>query len=211
MSDLTFYTNPMSRGRIVRWMLEELDRPYETVVVGFEEEIRGPEYRALNPMAKVPTVRHGEVVVTECAAICAYLAEVFPAAGLSPPPGSPERGAFLRWMFFGAGPVEAAVTNTSFGWDPQGPRQEARVGYGSLARVTDTLEALVSDREWILGETFSAVDVYLGSQIAWALMLDTMEKRPALAAYAARINARPAAVRAREIDDALMAEHGEAE
>ena len=206
MSDLTFYTNPMSRGRIARWMLEELGRPYETVVVSYGEEMKGPEYRALNPMGKVPTVRHGDVVITECAAICTYLAEAFPAAGLTPPPGSPERGTFLRWMFFAAGPVEAAITDTAFGWQPQGAKQEGRAGYGSMAQVTDTLEALVSDREWILGDVFSAADVYLGSQISWGQMFDTMEKRPALTDYVGRITSRPAAVRARELDDALMAE-----
>lgn len=204
MGDLTFYMNPMSRARIVRWMLEEVGQPYETVVLGYGPEMNTPDYLAINPMGKVPALRHGEAVVTEAAAICAYLAEAFPEAGLSPAPGSPARGAFLRWMFFGAGPVEAAVTDTTFGWVPEGPEQEGRVGYGSIGRVTRVLEAAVGDGPWFLGQAFSAVDVYLGAQISWGLHFGTIEKRPALAAYAARLRERPAARRAQELDDALM-------
>jgi glutathione S-transferase len=204
MADLTFYTNPMSRGRIARWMLEEVGAPYETVVLGYGEDMSGAGYRALNPMAKVPTIVHGDTVVTECAAICAYLAEAFPEAGLTPEPGTPERGAFLRWMFFGAGPVEAAMTSKSLGWTPKTPKEEATIGFGSVTRVLDTLEGLLAGGPYLLGETFSALDVYLGSQIAWGLMFGTMETRPGFADYVARISARPAAIRAREIDDALM-------
>jgi len=206
MADLTFYTNPMSRGRIARWMLEEVGAPYETVVLGYGEDMSGAGYRALNPMAKVPTIVHRDTVVTECAAICAYLAEAFPGAGLTPPTGTPERGAFLRWMFFGAGPVEAAMTSKSLGWEPKSPKEEATIGFGSVTRVLDTLEGLLAGGPYLLGETFSALDVYLGSQIAWGLMFGTMETRPGFADYVARISARPAAIRAREIDDALMPE-----
>ena len=211
MSDLTFYTNPMSRGRIVRWMLEELGQPYETVVLSYGEGTCSAEYLAVNPMGKVPAIRHGEAVVTEAGAICAYLAEAFPEAGLSPAPGSPARGAFLRWLFFAAGPVEAAVTNASFGWTPADATEEARVGYGSLARVQDVLEAQLAHGPWFMGEAFSAVDVYLGSQILWGRMFDTLEPRPAFEDYLARITARPAAIRANEIDDALMPPPGASE
>jgi len=203
MSDLVFYTNPMSRGRIVRWMLEEVGIPYETVVVDYAA-MGAPDYRAVNPMAKVPAIRHGDTTVTECAAICCYLAEVFPEAGLTPPPGTVERGAFLRWMFFGAGPVEAAVTNLSFGWAAGTPQEEARLGYGSSARVLDTLEALVAAGPYLLGERFSAVDVYLGSQIAWGLQFGTMEARPGFEDYVGRVMSRPAAQSASARDDALM-------
>ncbi len=204
MADLTLWTNPMSRGRIARWMLEEVGADYETVVLAYGAEMNAPEYRALNPMAKVPTIRHGETVVTECAAICAYLADVFPDAGLAPDPGSHARGPYYRWLFFGAGPVEAAVTNASLDVKVDTPQLQGRVGYGSLARVLDTLQGLLADREWILGDQFSAVDVYLGSQIAWGVQFGTMESRPAFAPYAARLMSRPAAKRAREKDDALM-------
>src|SRR5580692_11521424 len=109
--DLTFYTNPMSRGRIARWMLEEVDTPYRTEILDFGPGMRGPDYRSINPMSKVPALRHGDVVVTECAAICAYLADAFPQAGLAPPAGDRMRAPYYRWLFFAAGPVEAAATN----------------------------------------------------------------------------------------------------
>lgn len=106
---LTFFTNPMSRGRIARWMLEEVGEPYETQVVEYGEAMKSPEYLAVNPLGKVPAIRHGDQIVTECAAICAYLADAFPQAGLAPP--VEQRGNYYRWMFFAAGPVEAAITN----------------------------------------------------------------------------------------------------
>jgi glutathione S-transferase len=207
MADLTLYTNPMSRGRIARWMLEETGVPYETVVLEYGSTMKAPEYLALNPMGKVPALRHGDVVVTEGAAICAYLADAFPQAGLAPPVGSPERGAYYRWLFFGAGPVEAAVTNASMNV-PDTPELQGRVGYGSLVRVLDTLESLLRDREYILGDRFSAVDVYLGSQIGWGVMFGTMEERPGFRPYFERISSRPAARRANEADDALIAARG---
>ena len=206
MSDLTLYTNPMSRGRIARRMLEELGEPYEAVVLDYGAGMKDASYLAVNPMGKVPTLRHGDVVVTECAAICAYLADAFPVAGLAPALADPQRGAYLRWMFFAAGPVEAAVTNHSLGWIPKGAKEEGRVGYGTLGRVTDAIERLVSGAgPWLLGERFTALDVYLGSQIAWGLAFGTMEARPGFAAYVERLNARPAAVEAKKLDDALMA------
>ena len=204
MARLIFYTNPMSRGRIVRWMLEEVGAPYETVVLSHGAEMKAPAYLAVNPMGKVPALRHGEAVVTEAGAICTYLAEAFPAAGLSPPPGDPARGAFLRWMFFAAGPVEAAVTDAAFGWLPDGPEAEARVGYGSIDRVADTLAGQLAHGPFLLGDAFSAVDVYLGSQILWGRMFDTLPDRAPFAAYLDRLRARPAAQRANEKDDALM-------
>jgi glutathione S-transferase len=204
MAELTLYTNPMSRGRIARWMVEETGADYDAVVLGYGPEMKSAEYRAINPMGKVPAIRHGEVVVTEAAAICAYLADAFPQAGLAPEPGSPERGPYYRWLFFGAGPVEAAVTNASMGVAADTPELRGRVGYGSLGDVLDTLEGLLADgREWVLGERFSAADVYLGAQISWGLMFGSMDERPGFRAYAARLAARPAAIRAREKDDAL--------
>ena len=204
MADLTFWTNPMSRGRIVRWMLEEIGADYDTVVLGYGPDMNTPEYRKLNPMAKVPTIRHGDTVVTECAAICAYLSDAFPRAGLAPAPGTPERGPYYRWLFFGAGPVEAAVTDASAGLKPDTPQLQGRFGYGSLDRVLDALDELLADREWILGDRFSAADVYLGSQVAWGVQFGTMEARPAFGPYIERLRSRPAAMRAREKDDALM-------
>jgi glutathione S-transferase len=204
MSDeIVFFTNPMSRGRIVRWMLEELGRPYRTEVLAYGPAMKAPAYRAINPMGKVPAIVHGAAIVTEAGAICAYLADAFPDVGLAPPPGDSRRGAYLRWLFFGAGPVEAAVTNAAMGFvAPEG--SESRLGYGSLAAVTDVLEGAVARGDYLLGDRFSAADVYLGSQIGWGMMSGTIEKRPALERYAARLRARPAARQATALDDALL-------
>ena len=204
--ELVFYTNPMSRGRIVRWMLEELGQPYETQVLEYGPRMKSPDYLAINPMGKVPAVQHGHTVVTEAAACCAYLAAAFPEAGLAPAPGTPESAAYLRWMFFAAGPGEAAITNASFGFHlPDDPQVRGRSGYGSLELVADGLAAMLSDgRDYVTGEAFSAADVYVGSQILWGRRLGTLPDRPRFAEYTRRLTARPAAMRAREIDDALM-------
>ena len=206
MSGIIFYTNPMSRGRIVRWMLEELGQPYETRILEYGPQMKSPDYLAINPMGKVPTVLHGPAVVTEAAACCAYLAAAFPEAGLAPAAGTPESAAYLRWMFFAAGPGEAAITNASFGFElPDNPQARGRAGYGSLEAVADALAAMLSDgRDYVTGSAFSAADVYVGSQILWGRMFGTLPDRPGFAEYAARLTARPAAIRAREIDDALM-------
>lgn len=202
MPDLIFFTNPMSRGRIVRMMLEEVGADYETTILEYSA-MRTPDYLAVNPMAKVPAIIHRGTVVTESAAICAYLADTFPDAGLAPPPS--ERGPYYRWLFFGAGPVEAAVTNATLKVDTSDPQIRGRVGYGDLGSVLDTLEGLLADgRTWLLGESFSAVDVYLGSQIGWGLMFGTIEERPAFVSYARRLQGRPAVQRAAAKDDALM-------
>jgi glutathione S-transferase len=201
---LTFYTNPMSRGRIVRWMLEEVGQPYETVVLEYGTTMKGPEYLAINPMGKVPALKHGDVVVTEAAAVCAYLADAFPRAGLAPPSGDKQRAPYYRWLFFGAGPVEATASNKALGIEVPADKR-AVVGYGSREDVINALEYAVSRGEYLLGDRFSAADVYLGSQIVWGLQFGTFEKRPAFEAYAARLTSRPAAKRAREIDDALVA------
>lgn len=201
--ELVFYTHPMSRGRVVRWMLEELGQPYRTEVLEYGTTMKAPEYLAINSMGKVPAIRHGDMVVTEAAAICAYLADAFPQAGLAPAPGDRRRGVYYRWLFFAAGPVEAAVTNKAFGFEvPRG--REAMAGYGSFAAVMDALEHAVSHGDYVAGDAFTAADVYFGSQIGWGLAFGSIEKRPAFERYWARISARPACVRANEIDDALM-------
>ncbi|MDB5459051.1 MAG: glutathione S-transferase family protein [Caulobacteraceae bacterium] len=200
MTGLILYTNPMSRGRVARWMLEEVGVPYEAVIVAFGRN-RAPDYLALNPMGKLPTLTHGKTVVTEAAAICAYLADAFPQAGLAPPPA--ERGAYYRWLFFAAGPVEAATTNKSFGFQlPEGGGRMA--GYGSYEATLDALEYAVSQTDYIAGDRFTAADVYVGSQIGFGLQFGSMEKRPAFERYWARLGDRPACVKAKAIDDALM-------
>jgi glutathione S-transferase len=202
--ELVFYTNPRSRGRIVRWMLEEIGQPYRTEVLDYGTTMKAPAYLAINPMGKVPALRHGDVVVTEAAAICAYLADAFQQAGLAPPPGDRLRGPYYRWMFFAAGPVEAAVSNKAFGFAVP-PEREGTIGYGSFERVMDTLEQAVSGGNYLVDDKFTAADVYVGSQIGFGLMFKTFEPRPAFQHYWQRISARPAYARARELDEALIA------
>ncbi len=201
--ELVFYTNPMSRGRIVRWMLEEVGAPYRTEIVQYGPAMKGSAFRAINPMGKVPALRHRGEVVTETAAICAYLADAFPSAGLAPPSGSTARASYYRWLFFAAGPIESAVLNKALGVEVPEARL-GMVGYGTYDTMLDVLEGAVSGGGYVAGDDFSAADVYLGSQIGFGLQFGSMERRPAFEAYYARVGNRPAAIRAREIDDALM-------
>lgn len=202
MSDeIVLYTNPMSRGRIARWILEEVGAPYRAEVVDYDTTMKGPEYLAINPMGKVPAIQHGDVVITECAAICAYLADAFPEAGLAPPMA--ERGEYYRWLFFAAGPVEAAVIDRALGVEVPVDKQKM-VGYGSFQSVMDTLERAVSGDGYIAGENFSAADVYCGSHIGWGLQFGSIENRPGFAEYWQRVSDRDAYRRANELDDASM-------
>jgi glutathione S-transferase len=202
--EIVFYTNPMSRGRIVRWMLEEVGRPYRTVVLDYGTTMKAPAYLAINPMGKVPAVTWRGVTVTECAAICAWLADACPEAGLAPAFDDPARGTYLRWLFFTAWPVEAAVTAKAL--NLLAPADKAAMaGYGSFEQVVDALENAVSGGPWILGDRFSAADVYVGSQIMFGLQFGTLPERDAFRAYAERLSGRAAAGRAREMDDALIA------
>lgn len=198
---LEFYTHPMSRGRIVRWMLEEVGAPYETHVLEYGASMKAPEYLAINPLGKVPALRHGDAVVTEVAAICAYLADAFPDAGLAPAPG--KRAAYYRWMFFAAGPLEAATTNQALGVDVPEDRR-GMVGYGPMPTLLDALAGTVSTGEYIAGDRFSAADVYVGSHLSWGLRFGTLEARPEFDAYLRRILARDAYRRANALDDALL-------
>ena len=205
--ELIFYANPVSRSRIVRWMLEETGASYRTEVLDYGTSMKAEAYLALNPMGKVPAIRHGGAVVTEAAAICAYLADAFPSAGLAPPTGA--RGAYYRWLFFAAGPVEAAVTNRFLGFEPPEDK-EMMVGYGSFGAVMDTLEQAVTGDGHVAGERFSAADVYVGSHIGWGLQMGSIEARPAFSDYWSRLSARDAYQRANEIDDTLQAERAPA-
>jgi glutathione S-transferase len=167
MSDeLVFYTNPMSRGRVVRWMLEEVGQPYRTEILGYGTSMKSPDYLAINPMGKVPAITHGGVAVTETGAICAYLADAFPEAGLAPTLGDKARGPYLRWMFYAAGPVEAAVTNKSLGVEPPVERRPM-IGYGCYEDVLNTLERAVYETDYVAGGRFTAADVYFGAQIGF--------------------------------------------
>jgi len=205
-AELVFYTHPMSRGRIVRWMLEELGQPYRTELLSYGPAMKSPAYLAINPMGKVPAITHGDVVVTEGAAICAYLADAFPGAGLAPPQGDPARGPYYRWMFFAAGPLEAAVTHRSLGLpDSADPEARGRLGYGRLEDVLAALEGAIGGSEYLVGGRFSAADVVVSSQLAYGMMFRLIDARPVFERYVARLRERPAAVRAKEIDDRLAA------
>lgn len=196
------YTNPQSRGRIARWMLEEAAAPYETEVLEYDGSMKSPAYLKINPMGKVPAIVHRDQVVTEGAAICAYLAEAFPQAGLAPLPE--ERASYYRWLFFAAGPLEAAIIDfKTFGLEPDAEKQKM-VGYGSYAAVLDNLAAWLAEHTFITGERFTAADVYVGSQIGWGLQFGTIEKRAEFIAYAQRVTDRDAYRRAMEKDDALV-------
>jgi glutathione S-transferase len=203
--ELVLYTNPMSRGRIARWMLEEIGQPYKVEVLDYASTMKAPAYLAINPMGKVPSLRHGDAVVTETAAICAYLADAFPQAKLAPPPGDRLRAPYYRWLFFSAGPVEAATSNKALGFVVP-PERERMIGYGSFPQVMETLEAAVSRGDYLLGNSFTAADVYVGSQIGFGMMFRSMEKRPAFEKYWQKISSRPAMTRAKELDDAQAAE-----
>ena len=198
---LTLYTNPRSRGRIARWMLEEIGQPYDTVVVPYGPPMKSSEYLALNPMGKVPTLVHGDTVVTETPAILAYLADAFPAAGLAPPLA--ERGAYYRWLFFAAGPMEAAVTDQALGVKVEA-KQQGFVGYGSAQLTEDTLAAALAGRTFIAGDRFSAADLYLCAKLDFALAFGNLPKRPEFLAYCAAHAERPAKRRAAALDDTAV-------
>src|SRR3984957_9017228 len=175
-AELVLYTHPMSRGRIARWMLEEVGQLYRAEVVEFGPAMKGPDYRGVNPMGKVPALRHGDAIVTEAAAICAYLADAFPQADLAPPPGDKARGTYYRWLFFGAGPIEQATGVRALGIDIK-PEQKRMMGFGDMTDTLNAMEGAIAGRDYLLGDAFSAADVYFGSQINWGLQFGTVEKR----------------------------------
>jgi glutathione S-transferase len=198
--DLILHTHPWSRGQIARWMLEETGAPYRHVLLDYATTMKAPEYLAINPMGKVPALVHGDRVVTECAAICAYLADAFPAAGLAPVPQ--DRADYYRWLFFAAGPLEGALIDRALGVAPN-EQQQRMVGYGTYERVVGVLAAAVSRQPFVAGAVFSAADVYVGSHILWGMQFGSLPKRPEFEDYAARLVTRPAYQTAKGIDMAL--------
>ncbi|THD34843.1 MAG: glutathione S-transferase family protein [Sphingomonas sp.] len=201
MSELILYTNPQSRGRIARWALEEVGADYEVRVMAYADSMKSPDYLAVNPMGKVPAIAHKGKVVTECAAICAYLGDAFADKGLAP--ALDDRADYYRWLFFAAGPVEQAVTNQAAGFLPK-PEQGRMFGYGNFDAAIDVLEGAVAKGPYICGEKFTMADVYVGSQVMWGTMFGTMPKRDAFVAYGERLQMREALKRANELDDALV-------
>lgn len=202
--NIIFYTNPNSRGRIVRWLLEELGVKYDTQLLDYNTSMKSAEYKSINPMGKVPAISHNGNIITECAAICTYLADEISISGLAPQIGTPQRAKYLRAMFFAAGPIEAAVSDKYLGIEIK-DAQKAMVGYGCFEDMLDGAEALIGEGPYICGDEFSAADIYFGSQIAWGLQFNLMPKRKSFEKYVELIISRPAYIRAREIDDALAA------
>lgn len=202
MADITLYSNKLSRGRMVHWLLEELGVPYQAQWLDFGAAMKTKDYLAINPMGKVPALKHGEAIVTETAAILTYLADTFADKGLIPPAGSPARAAFYRWMFFIAGPLEAATSAEFLGWQtpattPKGTPGKAFLGFGSLSLTLDTLETLIANQPYVCGDQFTAADIYLASHLAFGMFYTkAYPPRPAFTAYVERMLQRPAKQRA---------------
>jgi len=192
----------MSRGQIIRWMLEEVGVEYEQQIINYGEHMKSPEYLAINPMGKIPAIKHGDKVVTECAAICAYLAVAFPEAGLAPK--DEQMADYHRWMFFAAGPLESAVINNAMGFNVDAD-QERMAGYGTYEVTIRTLDQWFENNKYVCGDTFTAADVYVGAQIDWGMMFKTVTETDNFNAYAERLRARPAYIKAKKIDADLAA------
>jgi len=202
LANLTLYHAAPSRSSIARWMLEELGEPYDLHVLSLANgEQRAPDYLAVNPMGKVPTLKHGDTVITEAAAICTYLADEFPQARLNVPVGDPRRGAYLRWLFFAPSCIEPAITDRAF------PRKEeprrGMLGYGDFDTVMAVAAAAVEPGPYLIGEQFTAADVVLGSTLRWGMMFGILPKRPEFVAYVGRLEQRPALKRAIALDQEL--------
>jgi len=205
MAQLTLYHAAPSRSSIVLWMLEELGEPYDIELVSFKKgENRQAPFLAINPMGKLPTLKHGDTIITEAAAICTYLADEFPRARLNIPIGDPRRGIYLKWLFFGPSCVEPAVTDRAF------PRKEevrpSMLGYGDFDTTMNVVADAVAKGPWLMGEQFTAADVVVGANIRWGMIFNLIPERPEFTDYAARIAARPAAQRAEAKDAKLKAE-----
>jgi glutathione S-transferase len=204
MANLTLFHASPSRSSIVLWMMEELGQPYDIKLIKLSEgDNLKPDYLAINPMGKVPAIKHGDTVITEAAAICTYLADEFPQAKLNIPVGSPRRGGYLKWLFFGPSCMEPAVI------DRAAPRKEearrAMLGYGDFDTTMNVVAKAVEKGPWIMGEQFTAADVIIGSNIRWGTMFNLIPARKEFADYAARIAQRPAAQRAQAKDKELGA------
>lgn len=200
-NELIFFTNPMSRGRVVRWALEEIGALYRDEIVDYGPSMKSDKYLAINPMGKVPALQHGGQTITETPAILAYLADAFPDTGLAPAPD--QRGAYYRWLFYGAACWEPAVFGKAMGFEPN-EEQQAMVGFGSYQLVLDTVEKELQGKQFLAGNTFSMADIYIASQIGFALQFKSIEARPAFEEYFTRISDREAYRKAAQIDDKLL-------
>ena len=196
---LTFYTHPMSRARVARWMLEETGLPYEQVLLDYGTTMKDAGYRAINPMGKVPALRHGDTVITENAAIGLYLADLVPDKQLAPPPGSRERGSYYRWISF-MGPLEHLMLDKQIGT----LGEPGTAGYGTEDDVLNTLVHAIGDREYLVGDRFSMADLLVSAYVGWYLQFKLLQPREEFVRFAQLHAARPAALRANQIDNALL-------
>jgi glutathione S-transferase len=203
MAEIKFYTNPMSRGQTIRWMLEEVGQPYDTEILDYGTTMKAEPYLSVNPMGKVPAIAHKSKVVTEVAAICCYLADAFPEAGLAP--GPKDRADYYRWILFTSGPVEAAFSNRAAGWEPT-PERQRMFGYGNYDLAIGTLEKALTGKTYIASDRFTAADLFVGANVNFMLQFKLLEPRPVFTDYAARMTDRDAYRRAKEIDGKLIAE-----
>ena len=204
MATLTLYHASPSRSSIVRWMLEETGEPYDLHLLKLAEgEQMKPDYLAVNPMGKVPALRHGDAVITEAAAICTYLADEFPHAHLNVPIGDPRRGVYLKWLFFGPACIEPAITDRAFPRVEQ-PRRST-LGYGDFDTVMDVVAKGLGEGPHLMGEQFTAADVVIGSTLRWGMMFNLLPKRPEFVDYVQRLEKRPALQRATALDQQLAA------
>ena len=201
---LKFYTNPMSRGQIARWALHEAGADYDQVLLDYDTSMKDDAYLAINPMGKVPAIDHDGKIVTEGAAICAYLADSFPDHGLAPT--AAERADYYRWLFFAAGPLEAAITNRSMGFEVE-PDKEKMAGYGNYDQAVDVLDGKFQADDYVCGSRFTMADVYVGAHITWGMQFGSLPERDSFAAYARRVTDRDAYKSAKAVDDALIAEN----
>jgi glutathione S-transferase len=205
VSDILLYSNPQSRGQIAHWMLEELGEPYDTRWIEYGAEMKSAEYLAVNPMGKVPAVTHKGKVITECPAICAYLAGAFPEKNLQPQSGDPALADYYRWLFFAAGPLEQAITMNNLKLETS-EESSRTFGFGTYEATVNTLETALQNGPYICGEQFTAADVYVGSHVYWGIQFGTLEKRESFAAYAERLLQRPALQSMQALNQARMQE-----
>jgi len=201
VDEIVFYMNPQSRAAMTHWMLEEIGCPYRTEVLSYGPQMKSPEYLAINPMGKVPAIKHGKTVITETGAILSYLADLFPEANLAPPIG--KRGDYYRWMYFVAGPCEAAMSNKAAGWDPA-PEMRGRFGYGCYELTIDAIAKAVDGKRFLAADHFTAADLYVSSFLNFGMMFNVIDKRPAFEAYVKPLIARPAFLRVQEKAQQLM-------
>jgi glutathione S-transferase len=204
MAKLTLYHIAPSRSSIVHWMLEELGEPYDIHLLSMKRgEQAAPDYLKINPMGKVPALKHGDVVITEASAICTYLADEFPDRKLNIPVGNPRRGVYLKWLFFGPSCIEPAIMDRSFPRKDAAPR--GALGYGDYDTVVDVVAKAVAKGPYLMGEQFTAADVVIGSGLRWGTHFKLLPERPEFSAYLQRLAQRPALQRAEAKDKELAA------